>query len=525
MSQKKQSAIPLPASPERAWRAHALPLLVLFGLVLLISLTTLFGPFYRGDYGYDAGIFASVGLAMRNGRVLYTEVWENKGPLLYVIQLAGISVHYWHGIYLLELLSLCVTAFFAYRTALLVTKGSRWVSAMAAGFPLLLLAFTLEHGNLSEEYALPFICAALYFTAKFFFQQYRLKAPEVIVVGMCFAAVFLLRANICAFFLAMIAVGAVLLIRDKKWNILLRTAGLALAGVVLFVLPFAVYLIANNAWRECLFTAYLNIMGDFARPGAVQIFKAAASMVFRSVPSGAPFLALVFLIRFALGLKRKSFKDSGLKAMLWICAVGLPLNFAASGLMGFDQMHYFMPFVPILIIPAAWLLHTLHGLLRRSLKKEAPTVLVLCAVVLFGSMGGLHRISLDAMSNLQSALHPKPDLAVEFVWANTEPNDCIQVFGGLGGSSLHYRSQRLSASKHLYFWGDGNFTAEKAKENANIIAADCYANPPKLILFGEGQMERFFALLEDEPAFGRFLREEYALREDAELTHAVYERI
>src|SRR5258708_6432477 len=42
---------------------------------------SLFEPYWYGD----EGVYQALGLAIRNGRLLYRDIWDNKPPLLYML--------------------------------------------------------------------------------------------------------------------------------------------------------------------------------------------------------------------------------------------------------------------------------------------------------------------------------------------------------------------------------------------------------------------------------------------------------
>src|SRR5260221_5506199 len=56
-------------------------LLATFFGFFLLRLPSLFEPYWYGD----EGIYEVIGYAMRHGRILYSGIWDNKPPLLYLI--------------------------------------------------------------------------------------------------------------------------------------------------------------------------------------------------------------------------------------------------------------------------------------------------------------------------------------------------------------------------------------------------------------------------------------------------------
>ena len=132
---------------------HAVPVLFLLAVTSAFSLSALFCPYSRESFRHDAGIFAYIGYAITKGLPLYTGAWDNKGPLLYIINALGIVINYRYGIFILEFLALFITLFFMYKTALYFVP--RYIAAISAALAFMPLTVSMEGGNLSEEWALP----------------------------------------------------------------------------------------------------------------------------------------------------------------------------------------------------------------------------------------------------------------------------------------------------------------------------------------------------------------------------------
>src|SRR3990167_11223703 len=54
---------------------------VIGSLFALLRFPSIFEPYWYGD----EGIYQVIGVALREGRVLYSEIWDNKPPILYLI--------------------------------------------------------------------------------------------------------------------------------------------------------------------------------------------------------------------------------------------------------------------------------------------------------------------------------------------------------------------------------------------------------------------------------------------------------
>lgn len=505
------------------WREHAIPVCLLLVTALTFSFSTYFFFYSNGSYGHDAGIFAYVGSAMKEGRTLYTEVWENKGPLLYFINMLGVTLNYDHGIYFLELAALFVAALFAYKTALMLTN--RWIATIAAIFCMLPLAYTLQSGNLSEEYALPFMCVGLYFATKFYAQDHSLKNYEMIIFGACMGAVFLLRANILMLFAAIIIVTVVVLIREKSFKMLGRLFAFSLMGFVLFILPFALYLILRGALSACLDTAYFGILNSFVELPKVTVLRNIRYMIETFGKSGAYYLVIVFLISFIAVLVTRRIKDKNMRYMLYIAALALVLNLWANSLAGVAQMHYFMSFLPILVIPAAWLFHLLYTALGKVSKERVVRVLGTFAVVLFLSFNAISEIPGIILNNIRTVETPDAlyNRVAKYVEKNTQPDELVQFFGGAESVTANYRTRRLAGSKYSYY-ANGSFTPETKAKFATEIVEDLEKSKPRLIIFdNRAKYEDFVSNMQNEDLWDRLVEDHYSLQKEV-FASVVYKR-
>lgn len=101
------------------------------------------------------------------GGMPYVDVFDHKGPLLYVINALGMSPGSWHAVALFEILALGVASFFIFRMARLRANffSSLLITALCTW---LLNRNMLWEGNFVEEYALPWIAIAAFLFLRFF---------------------------------------------------------------------------------------------------------------------------------------------------------------------------------------------------------------------------------------------------------------------------------------------------------------------------------------------------------------------
>lgn len=206
--------------------------------VTLLSGTT--SP-YRPWFGGDSAMFRLIGSAAAQGRTLYTDIWDHKGPGLFLIQWLGQALIPGRlGIFLLQILLLYATLALLWLTARrIASEPVAWASVLGA---LAFLAPAYEHGNLSEEFSLPFIALVLLLLTREWAGAGDVARWHFAVAGGAFAYVVFLRINnalpIFAVFVAYFV--WVLVAKRRFWLPLALSVGGFLAIAVVFIIGFAV---------------------------------------------------------------------------------------------------------------------------------------------------------------------------------------------------------------------------------------------------------------------------------------------
>ncbi|GAA1926639.1 hypothetical protein GCM10009775_18540 [Microbacterium aoyamense] len=206
--------------------------------VTLLSGTT--SPL-RPWFGGDSAMFRLIGTAMAQGQTLYVDIWDHKGPGLFVIQwLAQVLVPGRIGIFILQILFLYATLALLYAMTRRMTGAVGAWTVIAASIAFLAPAY--EHGNLSEEYSLPFIALAMFVLTREWMTQREARLWWFAAAGAAFGYVVFIRINnalpIFGMFLAFFV--WTLVRRRRLWAPLLAS----LAGFVVvcgaFLLGFAI---------------------------------------------------------------------------------------------------------------------------------------------------------------------------------------------------------------------------------------------------------------------------------------------
>ena len=146
----------------------------------------------------DASIFEYFGYAMSNGEVLYKDLFDHKGPVIFLINYLGYELYGELGIKIVYLF--CIFMFFYTSTLVskLFTNERNSIIVLLILYIVFVSIFELGWGI--EGYILPLLNYSLYIYIKYFLQQ-QVSKLEVLFVGVSLAIVLFLRANMIGIWL------------------------------------------------------------------------------------------------------------------------------------------------------------------------------------------------------------------------------------------------------------------------------------------------------------------------------------
>ncbi len=262
-------------------------LLLAVGLLLFASKSS---PLFPLNDWVDANTLLTVGKSLMQGQVLYRDVFDHKGPFIYLAYGLGWLVSHqgttggFTGVWVLEVLGFTVFLRCAWHTMALYA-GSAWATL---GLPLLavlvLHSASFTHGGSAEELVLPLMAVSLLGLAR----VHRLGVLQVgtarffLLSGMCAGVAFFTKYSWMGFWLGGAVVLAGLLVQQRAWARLGAALGWAGLGVVLVLLPWLLYFgvhRALHAFVEAYFTINLGAYADRGqRTAAVVLANMARSM-------------------------------------------------------------------------------------------------------------------------------------------------------------------------------------------------------------------------------------------------------
>lgn len=179
------------------YRTPLLLFLIAFVLITLLSCTSWLYPLQPVD---DANWYMSIGKSMLRGKLLYTDVHDQKGPLLFFLHewAAVLSPRSFIGIYLIEVLCAFGFLMFSYKTMRLFAGHGICLACTCMVGVLTYTSDFMWYGDTVEELSLPILLFVLYRTLRYAKSDELPGNMESVVIGMGLAAVFWMKFTVLA---------------------------------------------------------------------------------------------------------------------------------------------------------------------------------------------------------------------------------------------------------------------------------------------------------------------------------------
>lgn len=331
--------------------------------LLVFSYST--SPLYVEPGGmYDSSIFQFIGKNWLDGYVPYRDLWDNKGPLVFLINAAGYALTGNSlGVFVLQALSLATALCFAHR--LLREAFASVTATLLTLVAALALVNVLEEGNLVDEYCVPWLmvsCWLLYRWAKFASTSQQIKHPAGL------ATVYGITAGVCALMRPTIAMGLcgallvviTMLAWHRQWRNLLANAAMFLAGFAALTVPFLFYFWQTGSWDDFWFATFgFNL--DYSNNPIMRSASMTTHQIGSALKSYLNCYAMLAVTIVMLACSRRR----GLYAALWLTAA---LSLTAWYLHGTPEPHYAQaswPFFAVVMVELKELAQERNIALRR----------------------------------------------------------------------------------------------------------------------------------------------------------------
>ncbi|MGN1343562.1 MAG: glycosyltransferase family 39 protein, partial [Traorella sp.] len=334
-------------------------IMVILGLAIIFSFRSPLNIFQQTESGRDSSVFQYIATLMKKGAMPYRDTFDHKGPLLYLINYLGISISSRYGIWFIEICFLFISFLGIYRIARLFVKQIPSLIILLASSSLLFEFF--DGGNYSEEYSIMFIIIALFIFIDYFINR-KISNKRLILLGITFACVCMIRINMIATWLVLCLFVLVESIQQKEYKELIRYLLFFMVGIFIVCVPILLWLVANNSFNEFIHDYFIfNLSYSSSETSIIRARIRTAIYFSRNTIVLLMFMLMLFLLKED---KNKRFNIAYLCYMI--------LTFISVIMSGRMYDHYGMTLVPLFAYPVSRSLNLVAE--RLELKKDKTIV-------------------------------------------------------------------------------------------------------------------------------------------------------
>lgn len=208
-------------------------------------------PYYTSG---DSSIFMLIGKGITEGKVMYRDLYDHKGPFLFLIEALGWKIGERSGIWAVECLFTCVSVFMIIKIARLL-ESDPFLPVM--GTAVVYLTY-FSRGNTCENYSVPFVYICVYLVL-LYMRSGNLEHPSryAFVYGICFSVLALIRINNATAICCLVLCIMLRLLFHRKFKNLVTNILLGMAGVLVVILPIGIYFYVQNALYDMVFCTFI----------------------------------------------------------------------------------------------------------------------------------------------------------------------------------------------------------------------------------------------------------------------------
>ena len=234
--------------------------------ILLLFFCSKMSPLYPFNEWSDINLYFNIGKSIANGKILYVDAFDHKGPLIFFIYGIGylISKTSFLGMYIIEGIMWTFLVYAGYLTARLYLD-KLYAFAIALIFPLFVLSHSSEGGS-AEEFIIIFESVSLFLFLSYFKEKKSSthKPAYMLIHGIMCAATILIKINLIVFWAFPLLAVFISIFKNKEYRNLIQNIVAYITGLMVLILPVIIYFIYNNALSEA-WDSYIVLNSSYAK--------------------------------------------------------------------------------------------------------------------------------------------------------------------------------------------------------------------------------------------------------------------
>ncbi len=224
------------------------------------SMTSILFPIH---VGVDQNCFFTIGKSVLDGKVLYRDIYDQKGPLLFFIHTlaAIISGKTFYGVYLLQIINFAVIMYYAGKISdLFLDKKYNKLVAAVTGL-VIVTAFCYSRGDNAEEFCMPILLIGLYHMLQYVnSDEETISYKRMFLHGILASCILWIKFTMLGFYIGWALVIGLTLWKRKNFMEAFKAGVMFLLGMAVGSAPYFIYFLAKGALGEFLYAYfYTNI--------------------------------------------------------------------------------------------------------------------------------------------------------------------------------------------------------------------------------------------------------------------------
>ena len=221
--------------------------------ILCITFCSKNSPLYPMNDWVDANAFFTMGRSWLHGLIPYRDLFEQKGPLLYLIYMLGAIISYKNfiGIYIIEIIFYSVYAYIIGKISDLYLKKNFKYIVIPIILTLTSSSFAFVHGGSAEELMLPFLVGILYIFLKYL-KNKEISRKELFIMGLLTGCLAMTKYTLIGISGAIMIVIFIDMLIKKEYKSLFKNILVFLLGMLIPILVFLIYFMFTHTLTEFL---------------------------------------------------------------------------------------------------------------------------------------------------------------------------------------------------------------------------------------------------------------------------------
>lgn len=373
-----------PSQDPRRVSISILSPLVIWGFCLFLSSTFLLfctksSPLYPFNDWVDANAFFTMGKGMINGKILYRDLFEQKGPLLYFLHGLSylISARTFLGVFIIEVISFTFFLFFSFKSLSLFLNDRLALIYLPIITAFILNLKSFSHGDSAEEFCIPLLAISFYYLLKYFRSDASKPAPShwFFLNGIIAGCVLWIKFSLLGFWIGWIISLFICIAVNKQYLRAINAVLLFIFGVLMATIPWIVYFKINHSiseWIKTYIVLNLTIYPEettLLSHLSVLLGNIAYQIFINPIFGGILWLGIIVFVSY------RKFIHTGLyRFLLFLCILLLIIGIYGGGI---ARIYYYMIISPFFILGIIVLQDLINSSIHKIISMKSTAIIIL----------------------------------------------------------------------------------------------------------------------------------------------------